>query len=148
MPCWQHLPAFLKDTGYINPSDVMHTPFQLGHNMTQPAFVWALSQPQRVRNFNLWMTATHEGQKSWLDVYPPERFCRDSDATTYLFVDVGGGIGHQCAALKARMSVAGIPGQVVLQDLPMAIEHALPTEGVERTVFDFWGDQPIKGMEP
>lgn len=77
---------------------------------------------------------------------PPENFCRDSDENACLFVDIGGGVGHQCAALKAHLSKAGFQGRVVLQDLPMAIEHALPTEGVEKTVFDFLGEQPIKGI--
>ena len=124
----------------------MHTPFQLGHNTDQPAFVWALSQPERLKNFNLWMTATHEGYKSWLDVFPAEKFCEGSDANTVLFVDIGGGVGHQCAALKARLSAARIEGRIVLQDMPMAIEHAIPTEGVDATVFDFWEEQPIKSI--
>ena len=119
----------------------------MGHKTDQPAFVWALSQPERLQNFNLWMTATHESQKSWLDVFPPERFCKGSDGNRVLFVDIGGGVGHQCAALKARLSAARIEGRIVLQDMPMAIEHAIPTEGVEATVFDFWGEQPIKGIQ-
>ena len=114
--------------------------------MDQPAFVWALTQPERLKDFNLWMTATHEGQRSWLDVFPAEKFCDGSDVNKVLFVDIGGGVGHQCAALKARLSAARIEGRIVLQDMPMAIEHAIPTEGVEATIFDFWKEQPIKGI--
>ena len=146
MPCWQCLPQFLADTKFNYSDDVMHTPFQIGHNIDQSAFVWAMSQPHRVQDFNLWMTATHEGQKSWLDVYPFEKLCKESDPETPLFVDIGVSIGHQCAALKAR--VPHVQGRVILQDLPMAIEHAIPTEGVENTVFGFWGEQPIKGRAP
>ena len=110
MPAWQCLPKFLKDTSYENPSDMMHTPFQIGHNMNQPAFVWAMSQPQRVQNFNLWMAATHQGQKSWLDVLPLETLFHGSKEGTYLFVDIGGGIGHQCASLKERLAKDNIKG--------------------------------------
>jgi len=148
MPCWQHLPSFLSDTAYDNPSNVMKTPFQIAHKTDQPAFIWGMSQPERAQTFGLWMTATHEGHKSWLDVFPPKRFCDNSDDETIVFVDIGGGIGHQAAALKTELSTAHIAGRVVLQDLPMAIEHAIPTEGVEKMEFDFWGQQPVKGWDP
>ena len=145
MPCWQCLPEFLDNTKYQNPADATHTAFQLGHHINEPAWVWAMSQPQRVQNFNLWMTATHEGKKSWLDVFPPEKFCQNSSEDTILFVDIGGGLGHQCAALKERLSESHVRGRVVLQDQPMAIEHALPLEGVDKMIFDFWTEQPVKG---
>ena len=148
MPCWQHLPKFLKDTSYENISNVLHSPFQIAHKTDQPAFIWAMGQPELERNFNLWMTATHQGQRSCFDVFPPQKFCADSDEKTILFVDIGGGIGHQSAALKTRLIEAQIAGRVVLQDQRMAIEHAIPTEGVEKMEFDFWGQQPIQGIHP
>ena len=145
-PCWQVLPSFLSDTKYANPSQITNTPFQRAHKTEEPAFVWAMSQPQLLQDFNLWMTATHEKQKSWLNVFSMEQFYGQemSNSTVPLFVDIGGGIGHQCAALRARFP--SMKSRVILQDLPFAIEHALPTEGVENTVLDFWGEQPIKGV--
>ena len=105
-----------------------------------------MSQPQLMQDFNLWMTTTHEKQKSWLDVFPIEQLYQQamSNPKTPLFVDIGGGIGHQCAALRNRFP--SIKSRIVLQDLPFSIERALSTEGVENTVFDFWEEQPIKDI--
>ena len=104
-----------------------------------------MGKPQVMRDFNLWMSVQRMGQKSWLDVFPSQRFMQDETSEAPLFVDVGGGIGHQCAALKARFP--NIARQVVLQDLLGAIEHAIPTDGVEPMVHDFWSEQPVKGMQ-
>ena len=91
------------------------------------------------------MTACHEGQNIFLDVFPFDKEIGiDSEPETPLFVDVGGSIGHQCAALKKKFP--NIPGRVILQDLPPVIAQAIPTEGVELMVHDFMTEQPIKGM--
>jgi demethylsterigmatocystin 6-O-methyltransferase len=144
MPCWQALPKFLAETKYQNPTDPAHCAFQEGHNTEQMAFQWALSVPSRFDNFNLWMAATHEGQNTFLDVYPFEKeLCYCLKPETPLFVDVGGGIGQQCLALKQKLP--HLSGRVINQDLPPAIAQALPCEGVEHTVHDFTTKQPIEG---
>ena len=144
LPCWSALPRFLADSSYQNPSDARNTPFQIAHHTESTAFEWAMCQPDLMQDFNLWMRAQRTGQKSWLDVFPPERLAPDGESEAPFFVDIGGGIGHQCAALKARFP--SITRRVVLQDLPKAIEHAIPTDGVEPMVHDFWSEQPVKGI--
>jgi len=86
------------------------------------------------------MLAQRAGERTWLDVVPHEYLTNNGE--TPLFVDIGGGVGHQCAALLT--SFPEIRRRVVLQDLQPAIGHALPTVGVECMVHDFWEDQPIK----
>lgn len=90
------------------------------------------------------------GQTNWLDIIDFEALIKANgtdDATidpeTPVFVDVGGGIGSQCAILKAKLP--NLPGRVILQDLPVVLQHALPTEGVEITAHNFWTEQPVKG---
>lgn len=122
---------------------MLKSPFQLAFHTDLPAFVWAQSKPQLVHDFGLWMGTLHDGQKTWLDVCDFKRLVNGSTPETPIFVDIGGGLGHQCALLK---TIPDLVGRVVLQDLPQAIEHALPTAGVEKMVFDFWGEQPIKGQ--
>ena len=61
-----------------------------------------------------------------------------------LYVNIGGGIGHQCAQFKARYP--DLPGRIILQDLEHSIEQALKTPGVENMVHDFFEAQPVKGM--
>lgn len=107
-------------------------------------FDWALAVPSRFDNFLQWMMANREGQKIFLDIYPFEKeLCYKLKPETPLFVDVGGGIGHMCLALKQKLPHT--PGRVINQDLPPAIAQAIPFAGVEHTVHDFMTEQPIKG---
>ena len=91
-----------------------------------------------------WMTAQREGQKIWLDVFPFEdQLCYGVTPDTPLLVDVGGGVGHQCIALKTRLP--HVLGRIILQDLPEVVAQAIPMEGVEPMAYDFWKPQPVKG---
>ena len=144
MPCYQNLPSFLADTKYRNPSDGTNSPFQRGHNTDQHPFVWILGHPSNFNYFVQWMTAQREGMKTWLDVFPfEEKLCRGVDLNTLLFVDIGGGVGHQCEALKIKYPK--VPGRIILQDLPQVVAQAKPMEGVETMPHNFWTPQPIKG---
>lgn len=89
------------------------------------------------------MQANKAGLPTWLDVVPFEEISSNQDPETPIFVDVGGSIGHQCAALKARHP--NIPGRIIYQDLPPVIPHGLKIPGVEPMVHDFWQEQPVKG---
>ncbi|KAI1472148.1 O-methyltransferase [Daldinia caldariorum] len=143
MPCLQETPQFLADTKYANPTDVLHGPFQIVHKTDKPAYAWAMGQPKLMADFNLWMAEQHQGQRTWLDVFDFENHVRSSTADTIVFVDVGGGIGQQCALLKKTHPQ--VPGRVVLQDQPFVLPHAVPVDGVEKQTFDLWAEQPIKG---
>jgi demethylsterigmatocystin 6-O-methyltransferase len=143
MPSLQAAPEFLEETKYANPSNMVQTPFQKAFKTNLPRFVWMRSQPDLSANFGLWMTAVHDRQMTWLNVLNFKELAQGSTRETPVFVDIGGGIGHQCALLKSK--VPDLVGRVILQDSPRVIEHALPTPGVENTAFDFWGEQPIKG---
>ena len=97
-----------------------------------------------MRDFAMWMSAQRIGKRSWLDVFPIELLEDDEgDPGTALFVDVGGGIGHQCLALKAR--IPGPTRRVILQDLPMVLARAEPAAGVDHMAHDFWAEQPVRG---
>ncbi|KAG8158549.1 hypothetical protein KVR01_011671 [Diaporthe batatas] len=143
-------PDFFRDTEFRNPDNNVKTPFQIVNNTDRPAFEWAHEhRPELIAEFGLWMTALR-GQQTWLDVLDFESLIKGSGAEaaaitpeTPVFVDVGGGIGSQCAILKSKLP--NLPGRVILQDLPAVIEHALPTEGVEVTAHNFWTEQPVKG---
>lgn len=90
------------------------------------------------------MAATHEGQNIFLDAYPFEKeICRGLSPYTPLFVDISGGNGSQCVALRQRLP--HVQGRVINQDLPPVIAQAIPHECVEHTVNDFLSHQPIQG---
>ena len=144
LPCLQKLPQFLADTHYQNPSDMTNTAFQRGHNTTEPLFGWIVEHPSKFNAFNQYMTKQREGRPTWLDVFPVEEtLAKNIDPETPLFVDVGGGVGHQCAALKAHYP--HVKGKVILQDLPQVLEQKLAIDGVEAMGTDFWKEQPVKG---
>ena len=84
--------------------------------------------------------------ETWLAVHPVEAETRGWAADAPVFVNVGGGIGHQCAEFKARYP--NVPGNVILQDLPEVIAQALATPGVENMAHDFFKPQPVKGKSP
>ena len=101
---------------YQNPSDSANTPFQRADNIDQAPFVWIVDHPFNFEFFIQWMTAQREGQLIWLDVFLFEKtLCHNVGSETSLFVDVGGGIGHQCVALKSRFP--HLSGRAILQDL-------------------------------
>ena len=78
-----------------------------------------------------------------LDVFPHDRLTADAHSNAPLFVDVGGGIGHQCEELKRK--IPSIKRKVILQDLGPPIEHALKSPGVDAMVADFFRPQPVQG---
>ena len=145
LPCHLSLPSFLKETNYQNPSDGANSAFQRGHRTDLPAFLWLPNNPSNFGSFIQWMTGQRAGQKAWLDVFPfeEELFSNISNPATPVFVDVGGGVGHQCAALIAKFPQ--LKGRVILQDVPPVLQAAIPTEGVEPVPYDFWTPQQVKG---
>ena len=60
-----------------------------------------------------------------------------------MFVDVGGGSGHQCVDL--RKAFPDIQGRVIVQDLEYPISTRLEYASVEGMVHDAFKPQPIEG---
>lgn len=142
-PAFMKAADFFKANNFQNPKRITETAFQIAHNTDRPAFEWQQDvRPEMTPEFGLWMTALR-GQRNWLDVIDFENLLGPVDAETVIFVDVAGGIGSQCALLKQRLP--NLPGRVILQELPAMLVHALPTEGVEKTEYNFLLEQPVKG---
>lgn len=86
------------------------------------------------------MSVPREGD--WLDVMSlPAPSAGDAEPP--VFVDVGGGVGHQCARLTARYPE--LKGHVVLQDRAETIQIAPPIDGVKAMAHNFFTPQVIKG---
>ncbi|KAI0139125.1 S-adenosyl-L-methionine-dependent methyltransferase [Hypoxylon sp. NC0597] len=143
-PQYQELPVFLKKTAYRNPSDEMHTVSQDAWGTPLHHFAWLGTQPEKLGYFNDYMAFRREADVSWLSVYPVAEETKGWSPERPVYVNIGGGIGHQCAQFKEKYP--NVPGRVVLQDLPHSIEKALPTPGVENMVHNFFEPQPIKGQ--
>ncbi|KAF4633291.1 hypothetical protein G7Y89_g4833 [Cudoniella acicularis] len=144
-PQYQVLPTFLKKTTYRNPTNEMHTAFQDAWKTSLHAFAWFADHPEHLAPFNDYMALRRQPDLSWLTVYPVKEETKGWDPERPVYVNVGGGVGHQCAQFKEKYP--DVPGRVILQDLPHSIAEALPTPGVENVVHDFFEPQPIKGAK-
>ena len=140
---YQELPAFLRKTGFKDIKDNKHTVFQDAYKTTETVFEFFPKMPEQWNAFNAHMAARRENMPTWLSVYPIEKLTVDWSPEQPVFVDIGGGIGHQCAELKAKYPK--LPGRIVLQDLPHCIDHAIEAPGLEAMVHNFFEPQPIKG---
>ncbi|OTA70017.1 S-adenosyl-L-methionine-dependent methyltransferase [Hypoxylon sp. EC38] len=150
------LPDFLRRHGYKAPEDKSDTAFAQGNRVTpeEPTvFDWLKTRPENARNFNVFMTSHRTGTKTWLD--RPEVIKEITDAFKKVtagkeggeqkgvsFVDIGGGIGHQCKAFKSQ--VPDLKGKIVLEDLEEVVANAELEEGIEKIGLDFLKGQPVK----
>ena len=80
-----------------------------------------------------------------MDFFPVEEKLGNGvreDKDAVLFVDVGGGMGHEVSALRKRFPK--LPGRCALQDLP-AVVSQVSIEGIEVIAHSFFDRQPLEG---
>ncbi|KAI2464675.1 O-methyl transferase B [Annulohypoxylon bovei var. microspora] len=143
---YQATPDFLKKNNYQNPADENNTAFQMGWNTQKQPFDFMLTLPGAMDQFHTYMALRRQAELSWLTVYPVhEEAAGLTDQKRPLYVNIGGGIGHQCAQFREKYP--DLPGRVILQDLPGTVARALPTPGVENMAHDFFGPQPVRGAK-
>ena len=146
----QSLPDLLLSTSHQNPSSTSRTALQVAFATDLAPFKWFPTQPQRFAHFQALMTVNRNAS-TWLSVFPLSSQLADWDSPAAenqaLFVDIGGGFGQQCQALKASVAASGpvLKGRIILQDLPPVIARAPALEGVEMVAHDFFEEQPVKG---
>ena len=142
-PQYQAFPEFLRVTNHRCPEDDQNTAFHYAYKTSKDTFGWFTDHPENLKYFNDYMALRRDASLSWLAVYPLEKHADNLSDERALFVNIGGGVGHQCAEFKA--AYPKLPGRVILEDLPHTIEKALPTPGVENLAHNFYEPQPIKG---
>lgn len=143
-PACQAMPAFLRSTKFADPDSTTDCPFQLAHKTSKSAFEYMPELPVVSQDaFNTYMSVRTINMKSWLSVYPFAEETADCSSNDVLFVDVGGGIGHQCKDLREKHR--NVKGRVIVQDLEHAISRRPEYPDVEGMVHDFFNEQPIRG---
>jgi hypothetical protein len=148
VPVFMVLPEYLEKHGYQPITDIMDTPFQLGHKTKLEPWAWGQEKPERYQNFLEWMTHAREGDAIFLDAVDLGEYFEKSEQDTVLFVDVSGSRGLM--AVEVRKKYAQVPGRVILQDQDYSIATAKkePVPGfdkLETHVHDFFaGPNPIK----
>lgn len=142
------LPKYLSETRFKNPTNPHNAPYQYAFRTQLPFFEHIRQFPERLRVFNSAMTVQRAGRgEDWFKFFPVEstiskNFPSDGKDAV-LLVDVGGGVGHDLKAFKARFPE--LPGRLVLQDLPQVIENiATIPDGIEPLEHDMFTPQPIQ----
>lgn len=90
------------------------------------------------------MTVQRAGAITWLSAFPFKEELGDFSGKP-VFVDIGGGFGHQCIAVKEAFPE--LFGKLVLQDLPQTLAHVPKIDGVEVQVHNFFEPQVVKGAK-
>lgn len=109
-------------------------------------------------DFAAWMSAQRAGESSWLEVFTPAEILQAAATTDpenpghkpALFVDIGGGIGHQSRALRAWLSeepASSAGTEIIFQDLPsvIALAKVEETEDIQAMPHDMFQTQPVRG---
>ncbi|KAF7950184.1 hypothetical protein EAE96_007475 [Botrytis aclada] len=140
-PVLQQLPDFLAETKYQDINHNSKTALQPAFNTDLPGFIWFPNQPQRFGYSQQVMTVQRAGAVTWLSAFPSRQELGDFQNKP-VFVDIGGGFGHQCILVKETFPE--LSGKLVLQDLPQTLEHVPEIDGVETIVHNFFEPQVIK----
>ena len=87
-------------------------------------------------------------RREWFELYPvQERLVTAADRSdgAVFLVDVAGGKGHDISSLNTHFP--GLPGRLIVQDLPSTFENYIPLENVEAQPHDIFTKQPIEGTQ-
>jgi hypothetical protein len=126
------------------PSDT-RTAFEIGQNSPVDFYTWLDTHPVQGGAFHRFMEAQFALLPTWLSVIPfEEEYAQGVSPGAPVFVDVGGGNGQQCVELQKKFP--DLKGRVVLQDRPAVLEKAIVGDNIERMVYDYLTEQPVKGM--
>ncbi|OQE29095.1 hypothetical protein PENFLA_c004G01297 [Penicillium flavigenum] len=143
------LPAFLKKNNYQNPTSPTDTAFQMGYETDMGFFGHVQQEPLTAKQFNNHMSVYAQGRVRWMDpgFYPVQEQLIDGvtiGEDNVLLVDVGGSFGHDLSDFRRKWP--GLPGRLVLQDLPEVVASVKDLHpSIEVTSHDFFTEQPVSG---
>jgi trans-aconitate methyltransferase len=99
--------------------------------------------PEKKAAFHRLMDLQFAFSHTWLDVVDlANEFASVTGPETILFVDIGGGNGHQCEELLNKYP--DLQGRVILEDQEKVIKHATVGKNVERLTYDYITEQPVR----
>lgn len=135
-------PAFTALNRVLANPQESKTAFKIGHHSEDDFYTWMETRPIQQGAFHRFMEAQFAMLPTWLDAVPFDtEIAHDAGADDVVFVDVGGGNGSQCAALKTAFP--DFKGRIILQDRPDVLEKALKVDGMELMAHDFLTEQPV-----
>ncbi|KAF6784600.1 o-methyltransferase [Colletotrichum sojae] len=139
------MPAVMADMGYKNPSDGKDTIFQ--HAMHWKGDLWSFMKenPVMAEHFNMVQKNSTIKEPSWMSMYPHQKMVAEADPSLPLFVDVGGGIGHDL--MRLHDAYPETASRLYLADLPEVIAQNIVPDSIKKVDYDFFTPQPIKRIE-
>lgn len=123
----------------------------MGHETDMGFFSHVQQEPLTAKQFNNHMSAYAQGRLRWMDpgFYPVQEQLIDGVTIgddDVLLVDVGGSFGHDLSDFRRKWP--GLPGRLVLQDLPEVVISVKDLHhSIDVTGHDFFTEQPVKGTE-
>jgi demethylsterigmatocystin 6-O-methyltransferase len=144
-PAYAATPSFLAAHSYRNPTDLRDTPFNTAWSTKLPLWDWLAEHPEQREHFNRFMYAQRSSVKNCFSTLALDEGVYGWPAEKLLFVDVGGGTGQQCVALRERWP--DVKAKVLLQDLPSVVENVQLPEGIDVMAYDFFTKQPATGED-
>ncbi|KOS20719.1 Demethylsterigmatocystin 6-O-methyltransferase [Escovopsis weberi] len=143
-PALLALPDYLKKIGYRDIGEtVKRTAAQEAWQTDLPILEFLSHKPENWKCFSQHMTAVQEGYARWFDAFPLAA-ALGAFAGPDVFVDVGGGLGHQ--SLRLLAAFPDLRDRILLQDLPQTLAHIeAPLDGVRTMEHDFFTPQPVRG---
>ncbi|KAI9700890.1 MAG: hypothetical protein M1820_006651 [Bogoriella megaspora] len=148
LPTIANMPFYFRDNSYRTPSTPTYGPLQHAFDTSLESYTYWSTIPGVYSNFNTFMQGHFSGKRlDWLSWFPLEKVVSegfDETQSEYLFVDVGGGRGHQAQAVRTRCK--DVKGKVVLEDLPGVIGDAGEIDGdIVKVKQDFFEKNQIQG---
>lgn len=146
---------YLKSNDYQAPPSAMDGPYQHARNIagTSTFDHWVHQDPDKLSRLSTFMQRVQLERPHWTQWFPAEALFGPKPRGA-VFVDVGGGRGHDLFALAATYPTSDV--RFVLQDLPSVIEEGQSRrlqDGVNLdprislSTHNFFEPQPIKGAD-
>ncbi|WQF86928.1 Putative O-methyltransferase domain, S-adenosyl-L-methionine-dependent methyltransferase superfamily [Colletotrichum destructivum] len=146
---YQALPDAVAELGYKDVDDIRNGVFQKAFGTDLSCYEYLVHHPE-LQGYMQDAMKLQPPDGDWLAALPVDKEVAQwqaSDPERVLFVDIGGGMGHQCLRLRERYPDA--PGRVIVQDMPITIGRIpkpMP-HGVEAMAHSFDDPQPIKNAK-
>ena len=125
--------------------DNPRTVFQFTRNTDLSFWDYLHTRAADTSHFDNFMRAQRMSTDNCFSVLNLEAQSKGWPADRPVFVDVGGGMGQQCTAVREKFP--HLAGRIILEDLPAVVSQAKVPAGVEVLPHDFWHPQPIKGAK-
>lgn len=140
-------PAFIALNHVLGNAQQGRTAFKVGQHSDEDFYTWMETHPIQEGAFHRFMEAQFAMLPTWLDAISFDtEVAHDAGPDDVVFVDVGGGNGSQCAALKKAFP--DLKGRIILQDRAAVLEKALTVDGMELMAHDFLTEQPVHSKHP